>query len=309
MSRQSPSGRTATWRTATLVAVGIMASAGALRGQLAAAPQTPEASVGVLIVAHGGGPEWNAMVEQMAREVAVPGPVGVSFLMGPGAAASRLQNVEQDLIQRGAQRIVIVPLLVSSFSGHFEQIRYLARETDSLDAEMLHHLEMAGITRGQSDLPVQVTGAMDDAPELAEVVTARALAMATDPTSEAVFIVGHGPSSSEEYAAWMENLRRVASAVHAQGKFRSVLVDLLKDDAPPAVRAEAVRRIRELIELQYAITGREVLVVPLLVAPGYISRQKLPTDLADLPIRYSGETLLPNPAIARWVETTVVEID
>jgi sirohydrochlorin ferrochelatase len=170
---------------------------------------------------------------------------------------------------------------------------------------MLHHLEMSGITRGESGVPVQVARAMDDAPELAEVVTARALAMAAAPPSEAVFIVGHGPSSSEQYAAWMENLRSIAGAVEDQGGFRSVLVDLIKDDAPAAVRAEAVRRIRELIELQYAVTGRDVIVVPLLIAPGSISRQKLPADLAGLPIRYSGETLLPNPAIARWVEASV----
>lgn len=300
-------GGSAARRVIAALVVGLAASTQVLPGQLPSTGRPPDDSVGLILVAHGGGPEWNAMVEQVAGEVRWSGPVGVSFLMGPGAASSRLQDVERELVRRGARRIILVPLLVSSYSGHFEQIRYLARETDSLDAEMVHHLDMSGITRGQSGVPVKVARAMDDAAELAEVVTARALSMASDPAAEAVFIVGHGPSSSGEYAAWMENLRRVAGAVKDQGKFRSVLVDLLKDDAPPAVRAEAVRRIRELIELQYAVTGRAVLVVPLLVAPGHISRKKLPADLADLPIRYSGETLLPNSAIARWVEATAQE--
>lgn len=281
-----------------------VAAATPLASQMEGSGEVPAAAVGVIIVAHGGGPEWNAKVMEAASEVRLSGPVGVSFLMGSGAASSRLQDVQSALVKQGARRIVLIPLLVSSFSGHYEQIRYLAGQTDSLDAEMRHHLEMSGITRGTSGVPVSVAPAIDDAPELAEVILTRALALGTEPESEAVFLVGHGPSETGEYVAWMANLRRVASSVQARGGFRNVMVDLVKDDAPPAVRAEAVMRIRELIELQYAITGRKVLVVPLLVAPGSISRQKLPADLADLPIRYSGETLLPNPAIARWIEAS-----
>jgi len=289
-------------RAVLVLALTCAPSVGPLRAQTGNEAAVPPASIGVIIVSHGGGPEWNAQVEQLAREVRLPGPVGISFLMGPGAATSRLQDVENELVRQGARRIILVPLLVSSFSGHFEQIRYLAGETDTLDAEMLHHLEMSGITRGTSGVRVSVARAIDDATELAEVLTGRALAMATDPATEAVFIVGHGPSGSEEYAAWMGNLRRVAGSVRDVGGFRSVLVDLVRDDAPDAVRAEAVLRIRELIELQYAMTGHDVIVVPLLVASGAISREKVPADLAGLPIRYSGAALLPHPSMARWVE-------
>ena len=267
----------------------------------------PDASVGVLLVAHGGGAEWNAQVETVAREIHLPGPVGVSFLMGPGAATGRFQDVTQELVRRGAHEIVVIPMLVSSHSGHFEQVRYLAGGTDSLDDEMRHHLEMSGITRPQTDVPLRLAHAMDDAPEVAEALAARALALATDPAAEALFIVGHGPSSSEAYAAWMDNLRRVADTVRARSGFRTVLVDLVKDDASAPVRAEAVQRIRELIQLQHELTGRDVIVVPLLVASGSINRQKLPADLAGLPIRYSGEALLPHPAMARWVEARVRE--
>jgi sirohydrochlorin ferrochelatase len=266
----------------------------------------PDANVGVLVVAHGGGAEWNAQVETAVREVRWPGPVGVSYLMGPGAATARFQDVARGLVERGAREIVVIPMLVSSHSGHFEQVRYLAGETDSLDEEMRHHLQMSGITRA-AGVPLRLARAMDDAPQVAEVIATRAQELATDPAAEAVFIVGHGPSSSESYAAWMDNLRRVADAVRDRGGFRSVLVDLVKDDAPAPVRAEAVQRIRELIRLQHDLTGRDVIVVPLLVASGSINRQKLPADLAGLPIHYSGEALLPHPAMARWIESRVRE--
>lgn len=63
-----------------------------------------------------------------------------------------------------------------------------------------------------------------------------------------------------------------------------VRVDLVRDDAPAAVRIEAVRRVRELIELQHLATGKEVLVVPVLVSKGTISRDKIPNDLKGLPV-------------------------
>ena len=41
------------------------------------------------------------------------------------------------------------------------------------------------------------------APEVAEVLAARAQALAKDPRAQALFLVGHGPNSAEDYAAWL----------------------------------------------------------------------------------------------------------
>jgi sirohydrochlorin ferrochelatase len=97
----------------------------------------------------------------------------------------------------------------------------------------------------------------------------------------------------------MASLRPVADSIAARTGFR--------DDAPEGVRAEAVRRIREIIELQNRLTGRDVVVVPLLISKGYVSMQKLPADLKDLPIRYDGEGLLPHAALATWIARRVAE--
>jgi len=105
----------------------------------------------------------------------------------------------------------------------------------------------------------------------------------------------------------MENLRPVADSVKAWTGFRDVRVDLVRDDAPAAVRAEAVRRVRELIELQHLATGREVVVVPVLVSEGSVSRDKVPQDIQGTPSRYAGEPLFPHPAMARWIEARVRE--
>ena len=271
---------------------------------------TKPAVVGTVIVAHGGGPTWDAQVERLAGLVKTDGPVAASFLMGPGAKTHGFQTVVRDLVARGATEIVVVPLLVSSHSGHYEQIRYLAGEVDSLSETMMHHLHMSGITRADSGVPVRLSKAIDDSPDAARVLAERATALAPDAAARAqsaLLLLGHGPNSAEDYAEWMRNLRSVADTVKAATGFRSVLVELVRDDAPAPVRAEAVTRARELIRLQHDLTGRDVIVVPVLVSTGSVSREKFPRDLQGLPVRYAGDALLPHSGMARWVEARVRE--
>ena len=272
-------------------------------GAIAGAQPAPV--VGTIVIAHGGDSLWNSHVVDAARMARTNGPVEVSFLMGPAAKVTRFQDVVARLERAGVSEIRVVPLLVSSHSGHFDQIRWLAGDSVQLNATMQHHLHMAGIERPTARVPIRLVSALDNSPHVARVLTDRAKAMASNSAQRAVLIVGHGPNSAEDYAAWMSNLRVVADSVKASGGFRDVRVELVRDDAPAAVRAEAVRRTRELIEMQRAITGQDVLVVPVLISKGAVSRDKLPRDLAGTPMIYSGEPLLPHPEIVRWIEQSV----
>lgn len=257
---------------------------------------------GTIVVAHGGDSLWNARVIEAARAARTGGPVEVSFLMGPAAKTHRFQDVVAKLEAAGVREIAVVPLLVSSHSGHYDQIRFLVGDSVTLDQTMQHHLHMAGIERPVTKATLRLTPALDDAVQIARVLSARGRALAGDPTGRALMIVGHGPNSAEEYAAWMKHLRVIADSVRATSGFRDVRVELVRDDAPAAVRAEAVQRTRELIELQHALTQQPVVVVPVLVSKGSINRSKLPQDLSGLPIIYSGEPLLPHPEMVRWIE-------
>ncbi len=262
-------------------------------------------SVGTILIAHGGSAEWNEYVMDVAAKAKTGGPLEIAFLMGPDAATHRFQDQVAKLERAGAKRIVIVPLLVSSHSGHYEQIRYLAGETDSLDEMMQHHLHMAGIERAKTQATLHVAKAFDDAPELATILADRAKAQATDPSQQALFLVGHGPNSAEDYAEWMRHFRSLAAQVQSATGFKDVRVDMVRDDAPAQVRAEAVTRVRELIAMQAALTGREVVVVPVLVSRGRVSREKFMEDLQGLPIVYSGDPILPHPLVAAWIESRV----
>jgi len=265
-------------------------------------------SVGTLLVAHGAGAEWNAQVEQLAALAHLTGPIEVCYIMGPGAATHLFQDAAARLAAKGVSRIVVVPLLVSSHSEHYEQIRWLAGETDTRSALMLEHTQHAGHARAQLAIPMVVARGLDDSPAMAQVLADRGRALAPgDVSKRALFLVGHGPNSAEDYAAWMSNLRRVADSVRARSGFGDVRVDVVRDDAPAEVRGEAVTRVRELIGMQYQITGDTVVVVPVLISRGRVSRETFMQDLAGLPVVYSGDPLLPHPALSQWLESRVAE--
>lgn len=264
-------------------------------------------STGVILIAHGGDDGWNRQVLDIAALAKTDRPIEVAFLMGPGAGKHRFQDAAQRLVNAGASRIVVVPLLVSSSSGHYDQIRYLAGENVQLDDVMMHHLHMAGLEPARVQVPLKVTRAIDDSPAIARVLAERARQLAVNPAQHAVFIVGHGPNQPEELAYWMRNLRVLADSVRAAAPFADVRTGVIQDDAPAEVRAEAVKRVRDLIELQHAATRQPVVVVPALISKGSITKEKLPRDLAGLPVLFDGEALLPHPLLAKWIEERIAE--
>lgn len=279
----------------------------AIPSATSARQQGAASATGTIVIAHGGGEEWNARVKAIIEQVSTGGPVEVSFLMGPEARAFRFQDAVARLLEADVREIVVVPLLVSSHSGHYDQIRYLTGELDAIDEAMMHHLHMAGIERAAAPVPILLARAIDNAPDVARALADRALGLADSPDQQALFLIGHGPNSMEDHAEWMKNLREIADSVFAATGFRDVRVGVVQDDAPAAVRTEAVRRVRDIIELQAGLTGRPVVVVPFVISTGRLTDTKLPADLAGLPIVYSGEALLPHPAMALWIETRVRE--
>ena len=52
-------------------------------------------TVGTVVIAHGGGAEWNQPVLDAARGADTGGPVDVSFLMGDSAHVYRFQDAVQ----------------------------------------------------------------------------------------------------------------------------------------------------------------------------------------------------------------------
>ena len=136
---------------------------------LAAAADEP---LGVLVVAHGSTAAWNTNVEAAVTIIQQHMPSTAAYLMG--AKNRTPQEAYDELVAAGVQRIVIVPLLVSSYSSHYEQVRFIGRLRDDYPGSAWMSLTQL---HGSAEV-VGVTPALDAHPILADILSDRWLSPA-----------------------------------------------------------------------------------------------------------------------------------
>jgi len=253
--------------------------------------------VGLLVVAHGASQEWNAQVIDLVGQVNwTMGPTETAFLMGEDVATHDWKQSVTRLIANGATSIVVVPLMVSSHGEHYRQILYYAGKADRLPEDLSAHAHEGPF----HPVPMWVTRALDDAPELAETIGLRWLEGA--PGSRPLVLLGHGPSENDDAEAWLTDFASVARHLRNQGHREEIRLALLRDDASPPVRTKAIRALRDTISTLASRSGDSVTVMTILVARGAMTRIKIPVDLEGLPVHYIPSVLTPLPPIARWIE-------
>jgi len=273
------------------------------------------ADPGVLLLAHGGGPEWNARVTDLAAQVERTRPTEVAFGM---AARANIQAAIDRLISRGVTEIVAVPLFVSSWSSVIASTEYLlglraeAPAALATYARMNHARAAAHGTDGDGGrvsqdgarpvvarVPIRMTPALNDHPIVADILASRAQSISQDPGSEAVVIVAHGPNDDQENQRWLADMGRLADRVRSAGRFAAVDYLTLRDDAPKPVRDQATAALRERVQ-HHARDGRRVLIVPLLISFGGID-QGLRGRLEGLSYAIPEAALMPDDRLATWV--------
>jgi sirohydrochlorin ferrochelatase len=268
-----------------------------------AAPAKP--GYGILLLAHGGNPEWNREVIALKDKVAAKADVEVAFGMADSAA---MQSAVEALESRKAKKIVAVPLFINSRSEVLTQTRYVLG-IDDKPSELLRkmlaahpHAAHAGhsfsTSRIKTKLPVTLAPALDDHPFVAQILLERARALSKNPAQETVVLVGHGPVDEEAEAAWLRTMRNLAASVAKNGGFRSVLCATLRDDAPEPVRKAAVADLRKRVE-RAALDSRAI-VVPYLIARGGVE-DHIVVALKGLRYAWDAKPLMPHESLARWV--------
>jgi hypothetical protein len=275
---------------------------------------------GILLLAHGGSPEWNERVTQMAAEVDRTTPTQVAFGM---ATRANIQGAIDQLIARGVDEIVAVPLFVSSWSSVIASTEYLlgqraeAPAALAVFAKMSHsspgttqsatahadlhgaHAPENGTLPVKSSVPIRMTPALNDHPIAAEILTSRARSISRNPDAESVLIVAHGPNDDDQNRRWLADMASHASRVGQAGSFASVDYMTLRDDAPKPVRDQATAALRDLVSRRTR-EGRRVLVVPLLMSFGGIERG-LRERLEGLTYAMPAAGLMPDDRLVDWV--------
>jgi sirohydrochlorin ferrochelatase len=262
-----------------------------------------QAQTGLLVTAHGAGPEWNARVRETVAQVTwTKGPVATAFLMGAEAQTAGWDSAVARLSRDGAREVIVVPFMVSSFGSHYRQIRFYAGELDELPSELAAHDHSTG---GSAGLPMGMTAALDDAPELGAVLLDRWRALEAVARGRPLILVAHGPTTDAEARRWVANLKGTASGIANEGRI-PVEIGLLRDDAPPPVRAAAIAKIHGQVRALLTSPADSVTVMPVLISTGRIDRVTIPNDLAGLPVRYAPMVLTPHAELARWIERVAI---
>ena len=271
------------------------------------------ADPGILLLAHGGRPEWNARVTELAAQVDRTRPTEVAFGM---ATRASIQAAIDRLAARGVTEIVAVPLFVSSWSSVITSTEYLlglraeAPAALAVYAKMRHgprggtdhqghHPAADGATPVRSPVPVRMTPALNDHPIVADILASRARGISRNPATEAVVIVAHGPNDEEDNRRWLTDMASLADRLRTSETFASIEYVTLRDDAPKPVRDRATADLRARLS-KHVEAGRRVLVVPLLISFGGIERG-LRERLEGLAYTMADAALMPDDRLASWV--------
>ncbi|ACV63463.1 S-layer domain protein [Desulfofarcimen acetoxidans DSM 771] len=268
-----------------------------------------EENIGVLVVAHGSDEaSWNATVQQAVAEIALPYPVELGFLE---FTEPDIHAAVEALEARGVDKIIAVPLFISSYSNHIEEIKYvLGLRPDLPEAEEPagghpggggDGIEEEDLTPVDTGAEIVLTPALDDHVMVAGILADRLKTISQNPSEEIAVLVGHGPDTGEGRQKWQETFESLA------GRLKALLN--LKDAGygfalmgEPSVRDSVYK----------AVYQGDVLVVPVMLSEGYFTDTVIPhTLLTDLDYRYpdaGNRALMPHSNIARFIELRVNDV-
>ena len=263
------------------------------------APRALFAQTGLLLVSHGANAEWNGQVRETMAQVRWDGPTQAAFLMGPEAETSGWNQAVAALVASGAKSIVVVPLMVSSFGSHYRQIQFYAGVIDSLPGEL------AGHDHGEHlapPIPMAVTPALDASPEMLDALVERWRELDDARRTAPLVLLGHGPQAPDDANRWLAAFQSALEQLKSAGHSADGRSALLRDDAPPEVRAASIQEMRDTVSALATRASDSVTVMTVLISHGGMQRVTIPRDLEGLPVRYAPVSLTPLAAIARWIE-------
>jgi sirohydrochlorin ferrochelatase len=273
---------------------------------------------GILLLAHGGSTKWNEEVLKLAAQINKDVPVEVAFGM---ATRRTIQEGIDKLSGRGVKRIVAVPLFISSHSSVITSTEYLLGQRQeappalAIFAKMDHSHSSHGSASMEaspdgtkpvkSPVPLHLTSALDRDPLVAEILITRAASISREPAREVVILVAHGPTSDENNAKWLADMKALADLMRPKTEYKRIEYLTVRDDAPEPIRANAAAELRARVETATG-AGDKVLIVPLLLSYGGIE-QGIKKRLEGLDYTITDRALLPDERLALWVKNSVIK--
>lgn len=258
----------------------------------------PEKKVGILVLARGVDPpgevsQWDKHVMEAVKPVKTLYDTELVF----GEERDALQEAISKLESRGAERLLVIPLYISSHSPVVQILEYLLGISPAAP-QMQGEMKPVSI---KADL--HMCHAMEHHPLAAEIILERASEISKKPEQETVVLVAYGPTTKGAETLWLRSMWTLASYVKEKKGFKDATVATVMFGAPAKIRDEANKALRGLVEKN----GKEgdILVVPCLIAPGGIEGM-VEEQLKGLKYRF-GRPYLPHPNITRWLRAVIKE--
>lgn len=300
-------------RTRVVLLAAVVVGTACAHGRTDLRPSDTE-RVGILVMAHGGTPDWNAAVEEAVAPLRSFTPTVVAFGMG---VPDSLQQAVRELERQGVTRIVGVRLFVSIESFR-HRIEYLlgARPDPPMppDTRALREGNAPSADPRRSDgfapimSPVETSASivlnregLSQSPTVGDILLERVLAQSESPRTESVLILAHGMADDRSNDRLISEIDRLADRIRAARAFRAVSVQTLREDWEEK-RVLSEQRIRDFVERGNRDEGRVIVVSFRLYGFG-------PYGKVLDGMRYIADRigLLPHPTITEWITRQTAE--
>jgi sirohydrochlorin cobaltochelatase len=242
---------------------------------------------GILVIAHGSkNKQWVEYIDQAVASIHIHLPITVGFLeMVEGRS---IEEGIRRLERQQVKQIIVVPLFVSSGSTHLEEIQYA--------------LGLKSYSRIKTDLKrihpraeIVWSTAMDDQQYMKDILRQRVQDLLTDPSNEALLLVGHGSKVAGFQHIWEHTLQNLTQSLKDQCQINEAhYATLLPDNVTERARLLSYRK--------------KLIVLPVFLSEGYFTTKVIPTKLTGLTYKYSGETYLPHPLVSQWIEEKILTV-
>ena len=263
--------------------------------------------LGVLVVAHGSDEDlWCQQVRQVVANISLPYPVELGFL--EFVPNESIDDAVERLESQGVRDIIAVPLFVSSYSSHIQEIEYVLRLRDSLSSG-------DDLARVNTTANITMTRALDDHSLLAYILADRIAEVCQEPANETVVILSHGTVNAEDIRSQVCCQSWLAEEVKAylrywaspSIKLRDVKYAFIHGNQTlyPDLTVESVMRNASKAGGSSEDGNKSVIVLPLMIAGGTITDSQIPKILEGYGCRYDRATLASHPNLARWIENRV----
>ncbi len=251
-------------------------------------------NIGVLALGHGYKPDGNAKFAAAFKPTADKYPTAMALGMAM-MTSEHVQTAIDDLTAAGAETILVLPVTTLRDGGLTGQWRYIF--------DVQEEAPWMSVPQVQSDARIVMTPTPTTNPKISAILLDNAKHYSDNPASEVVALVAHGPDNDAANQLELNILADHATFIKEQGRFADAQGFTLQDDAPSAVRAANVQRLRDWVR-QATDRKQRVIVLTTLLFEGAV-HDKIRRDLAGLDYELVIEGVLDNPLFSTWIDDQI----